>query len=107
MAAALVGHTGVVDPHGRYAAGPVREGEQLLCAEADLDRIVERRLINDSAGHYARPDLLRLVTVKDPQRAGTHGTSHSRDPPCAQAPRKDSLTGKEEELPWRRASRRK
>ncbi len=56
------GHcTAIVAPDGRYLAGPLPEGEGMAVAEIDLRRIADQKLLIDAAGHYARPDILRLV----------------------------------------------
>jgi len=52
--------TAVVSPDGRYLAGPLPEGEDMAVAEIDLAAIVQRKSILDTAGHYARPDILQL-----------------------------------------------
>lgn len=57
---AISGGSGIIDPSGRYLAGPVYDREDLLVAEIDLDRIVAAKSIHDTTGHYSRPDLLRL-----------------------------------------------
>jgi nitrilase len=52
--------TGIVAPHGKYLAGPLGEGEGMAVAEIDLKAIVRHKNVLDTAGHYARPDMLRL-----------------------------------------------
>ncbi|MFQ5699507.1 MAG: nitrilase-related carbon-nitrogen hydrolase [Myxococcota bacterium] len=52
--------TAIVAPDGAILAGPLGEGEDLAIAEIDLSAIVGRKLLLDTAGHYARPDLLGL-----------------------------------------------
>ncbi len=64
----LVGYSAIVDPHGYFLAGPALQGEQILYAEIDLEKIVERKLINDGTGHYARPDIVQLMFAQgEPQ----------------------------------------
>jgi len=50
----------VVAPHGGYLAGPLPEGEGMAVAEIDLDARIRTKNVLDTAGHYSRPDLLRL-----------------------------------------------
>jgi aliphatic nitrilase len=63
------GSSAIVAPRGDYLAGPVREGEELLYAELDFSRIDALKAIVDSAGHYARPDVVRLVLDRGARRA--------------------------------------
>ena len=51
----------IVGPLGRVIAGPDFSGETILTAEIDLDDIARARLDFDAVGHYARPDVFRLV----------------------------------------------
>src|SRR5262249_11107348 len=48
-------------PEGSHVAPPLREGEGILTADLDLDLIVKRKRMMYSVGHYARPELLKLV----------------------------------------------
>ena len=57
---AIGGGSGIIDPMGRYLAGPVYDREELIQAEIDLDRIIAAKSVHDTTGHYARPDILRL-----------------------------------------------
>ena len=50
----------IVDPFGRYVAGPVFDKEELLIAELNLDQVVLSRLDFDPTGHYSRPDVLKF-----------------------------------------------
>lgn len=63
------GYSAILSPRGRYLAGPMQEGEGLLYAELDFDQIVDMKMIVDSSGHYARPDAVRLLLHKSPQRS--------------------------------------
>lgn len=51
----------IIDPFGRYIAGPVWNREEMLIADLDLGLIALSRLDFDPAGHYARPDVLELT----------------------------------------------
>jgi nitrilase len=46
---------------GRVLAGPARDGEAILTADLDLDEIVRGAFDLDVVGHYARPDVFRLL----------------------------------------------
>ena len=63
----LRGGSAVIGPDGGYVAGPVLEERSILYAEIDLGRIREGQLALDTSGHYARPDVFRLVVNDEPQ----------------------------------------
>ena len=54
------GYSAIIAPDGRFLAGPAESDETILYAELDFDRITDMKMIVDSAGHYARPDVVRL-----------------------------------------------
>ena len=59
----------IVSPLGEVLAGPEIEGEAILRAELDLDRIAEGKYDFDVVGHYARPDVFRLTVNERPTPA--------------------------------------
>jgi predicted amidohydrolase len=62
-------HTGqsvIIDPRGEIIAGPL-EGEGILYAEGSLEVVRAAKAACDIAGHYARPDIFRLL-VDDRER---------------------------------------
>jgi nitrilase len=58
----LIGRGGsaIVGPDGAYLAGPLWDEEGIIYAELDPERLYEERQRFDAAGHYSRPDVLRL-----------------------------------------------
>ena len=50
----------IVDPFGRFLAGPHLDGETILTAEIDPAQIVRGKFDLDVVGHYARPDIFQL-----------------------------------------------
>ena len=54
------GGSAILAPDGSYLAGPLYGEEGILYAELDPERLLEERQRFDPAGHYHRPDLLRL-----------------------------------------------
>jgi nitrilase len=54
------GGSAILAPDGSYLAGPLYDEEGILYAELDPDRLFEERQRFDAAGHYHRPDVLRL-----------------------------------------------
>lgn len=59
--------TAIVGPDGRHLAEPVVKGEGMVIADLDLEAISRRKLQMDSVGHYARPDIVRLLLNSHPQ----------------------------------------
>jgi nitrilase len=51
----------IIDPLGRVLAGPEFDGPAILVAELDLDEIPRAKFDFDVVGHYARPDVFRLI----------------------------------------------
>jgi predicted amidohydrolase len=68
----------IVGPRGEILAGPLVEEENILYAELDAARARAARMEFDPVGHYARPDVFRLVvdtrrqvtTEQDPAAGG-------------------------------------
>jgi nitrilase len=58
----LVGRGGsaILGPDGSYFAGPLWDEEGILYAELDPQQLYRARQRFDPAGHYSRPDLLKL-----------------------------------------------
>ena len=57
----------IIDPMGQLLAGPA-QGEEILLAEGSLDVVRAAKAMCDVAGHYSRPDILRLVLNRNPAR---------------------------------------
>jgi nitrilase len=55
------GGSAILGPLGQVLAGPEFGGEALLAAELDLEDIPRGKYDFDATGHYARPDVFRLV----------------------------------------------
>ncbi|RJX35947.1 MAG: carbon-nitrogen hydrolase family protein [Desulfarculus sp.] len=56
----------IVGPLGQVLAGPDFAGPCILCADLDLDEIIRGKYDFDVAGHYARPDVFRLLVDTAP-----------------------------------------
>jgi nitrilase len=61
--AGIIGRGGsaVLAPDGTYLAGPLYDEEGILYAELDPQRLRSARQRFDPAGHYHRPDVLKLT----------------------------------------------
>lgn len=55
-----VGDSAIVNPDGKFIAGPVRLKEDILYAEIESPQMTGPRWILDVAGHYARPDVFQF-----------------------------------------------
>lgn len=51
----------IVSPLGEILAGPVFEQDDILMADLDLGELARGKYDFDVAGHYARPDVFRLI----------------------------------------------
>ncbi len=61
------GGSAIISPLGEVLAGPLYDRPGILYADLDLGQIVEARFDFDVTGHYARPDLFRLIVDEQPQ----------------------------------------
>ena len=59
------GGSAILAPDGSYLAGPLYGEEGILHAELDPARLVAERQRFDPAGHYHRPELLRLTLTAE------------------------------------------
>lgn len=62
------GDSTVVAPGGEIIAGPLREEQDILYADVDVERVAIARRSFDVAGHYARPDIFTLHVNTERQR---------------------------------------
>jgi nitrilase len=62
-----VGNSCIVNPKGNIIAGPLNAKQGILSADISLDEIAANKWILDSAGHYARPDIFKLMIDKSPR----------------------------------------
>ena len=64
---------------GRIVAGPNYEGECIQVADLDLGQIAEGKYDLDVAGHYARPDVFRLLVNERPAPVASFGADETDD----------------------------
>lgn len=72
------GGSQIINPQGEIIAGPLRGSEGILTAEIDLREVVKAKAWVDSAGHYARAEVLQLTVNRQPVRAW-HGAVHEEE----------------------------
>lgn len=60
------GYSAIVAPGGKFLAGPELDKETILYADLDFDQVIDWKMVVDSSGHYARPDVVRLVLRREP-----------------------------------------
>jgi nitrilase len=56
----------IVSPLGEVLAGPLYDEEGILYAELDMGEVVRGKFDFDVVGHYARPDVFKLVVNEQP-----------------------------------------
>lgn len=64
----------IISPLGQILAGPHFEGDAILTADVSLDDVVKGKFDFDVRGHYARPDVFKLIVDEHPKPAVTTGT---------------------------------
>jgi aliphatic nitrilase len=60
------GGSAIIGPLGNYVAGPVYEEETIVYGEIDLAQVAVVKRALDVAGHYSRPDVVRLLFDQSP-----------------------------------------
>ena len=70
------GDSCIIDPTGEVIAGPA-EGETILVAEGSLDLVRAAKASIDIAGHYSRPDVLKLSVNRSRRECPAHLAEHA------------------------------
>lgn len=69
----------IVDPFGKFLAGPNFEDETILIADLDRGLLPKAKFDFDAVGHYSRPDIFRL-TVDNRPKPPVATVSRSQEP---------------------------
>ncbi len=59
------GNSCIVDPSGKFLAGPLEAQQSILYADINLSNIPEQKWLFDVAGHYARSDVFKFEVLRD------------------------------------------
>lgn len=91
--AGLIGDGGsaIIGPDGRYLTGPVYEDETIVYAELDLAEVALAKREVDVAGHYARPDVVRLLFDPAPHPPLALATGGARPLDTAEDTREEAV----------------
>ncbi len=68
------GGSAIVSPFGEYLAGPLFDEEGILTAEIDMTEIARGRFDFDVTGHYAKPDVFRLIVDESEKKSVVGGS---------------------------------
>ena len=85
--------TAIISPEGAHVVPPLTQGEGLLIADLDMALITKRKRMMDSVGHYARPELLRLLLDDRPAPAMQATSSRSTQNEPASTSRRETPNG--------------
>lgn len=58
------GNSCIIDPKGKFLAGPLDAQKDIIYAELNMNEIIEAKRMFDVAGHYSRPDVFNFSINK-------------------------------------------
>lgn len=58
------GNSCIIDPKGKFLAGPLDTQQGIIYAELNMNEIIEAKRMFDVAGHYSRPDVFNFSINK-------------------------------------------
>jgi nitrilase len=68
----------IVDPFGKFLAGPNFEDETILVADLDRGQLPKAKFDFDAVGHYSRPDIFSLTVDDRPKPSVTTVSMRSK-----------------------------
>lgn len=68
----------IVDPFGKFLAGPNFEDETILVAELDRSLLPKAKFDFDAVGHYSRPDIFQLTVDDRPKQPVTAASKRAK-----------------------------
>lgn len=68
----------IVDPFGKFLAGPNFEDETILIAELDRSQLPKAKFDFDAVGHYSRPDIFQLAVDDRPKQPVTAASKKAK-----------------------------
>src|ERR1019366_5198157 len=74
------GGSAIIGPLGQVLAGPLYNADGILTADIDLGEIARSKYDFDVVGHYARPDVFRLIVNERAQPPVVSMTGGIDDP---------------------------
>jgi nitrilase len=86
------GGSAIIAPDGAYIAGPVYEEETIVYGELGLSQVASAKRLVDVAGHYSRPDVVRLLFDQSPHSplVKPEGPAQELGPSSEQEPRRST-----------------
>lgn len=81
------GFSSIIGPYGEFLAGPFEDGEGIIYAEIDTEKIIDAKSTHDIIGHYNRFDVLSLwfndkpnpaIRLQEPARSMTNEHANDR-----------------------------
>lgn len=93
------GGSAIYAPGGAVLAGPLPGGEAIAYADADIERIVPRKIVHDYAGDYNRFDIFQLMVNQTPAGAPIRLGSLGPAPAGAQLEERHTIVIRESLVP--------
>ena len=93
------GWSAIIAPNGQFISGPHTDTETILYGDLDMQQIVYLKYACDSAGHYSRPDVVKLAANYKPQSITQKFEDTNFGDPIADAAEESSIQIRTPNLP--------